>query len=286
VEAGYLYIAQPPLFKAKRGKTGRYLKDEPALEEYLLDLALRHSNVRAGGSPTPVEEATLREMFRKASTYQRVLDRMRLRLFDDRLLDAAVHARVDWEAQLADSEALLSELAPRLAAEFERRVEVDRDLAWSLEDGGPDGTARLVARTRRNGGALETSFDLGLVRSSDFQRMLRLYEESHQLAAEPYELTVDSGDPESFPGATGLLARILEVGRKGISIQRYKGLGEMNPDQLAETTMQSENRSLLQVRVDDAVEADEVFTTLMGDVVEPRRQFIEDNALNVENLDI
>jgi DNA gyrase subunit B len=225
-------------------------------------------------------------MFRKASTYQRVLDRMRLRLFDDRLLDAAVHARVDWEAQLADSEALLSELAPRLAAEFERRVEVDRDIAWSLEDGGPDGTARLVARTRRNGGALETSFDLGLVRSSDFQRMLRLYEESHQLAAEPYELTVDSGDPESFPGATGLLARILEVGRKGISIQRYKGLGEMNPDQLAETTMQSENRSLLQVRVDDAVEADEVFTTLMGDVVEPRRQFIEDNALNVENLDI
>jgi len=286
VEAGYLYIAQPPLFKAKRGKSGRYLKDEPALEEYLLDLALQHTSVHAGGRPVPVEESMLREIFRKASPYQRVLDRMRLRLFDERLLDAAVHARVTWEEQFADRDSLLSELAPRIVEEFERRVEVDRDVAWSVEEDASNDAARLVARSRRNGAALQTSIDLDLVRGSDFQRMLRLYEEIHQLAPEPYELRVDSQDPESFPSAAGLLARILEVGRKGISIQRYKGLGEMNPDQLAETTMQTENRSLLQVRVDDAVEADEVFTTLMGDVVEPRRQFIEDNALNVENLDI
>jgi DNA gyrase subunit B len=234
----------------------------------------------------PVEETTLREMFRKASAYQRVLDRMKLRLFDERLLDAAVHARVAWEEQLADRESLLSELAPRIKEEFERRVAEDRDIAWSVEEDAANSAARLVARTRRNGAALQTSIDLDLIGGSDFQRMLRLYEEIHQLAPESYELQVDAGEPESFPSAAGLLARILEVGRKGISIQRYKGLGEMNPDQLAETTMQTENRSLLQVRVDDAVEADEVFTTLMGDVVEPRRQFIEDNALNVENLDI
>jgi len=196
-----------------------------------------------------------------------------------------VHAEIDWELQLADRESLLAEVAPRIREEFERRVEEDNVIAWSVDE-GPDGATRLVAGTRRNGAALKTAIDLELVRGSDFQRMLRLHDEIGQLAPRPYELQVDSDDPERFAGAAGLLLRILEVGRKGISIQRYKGLGEMNPDQLAETTMQVENRSLLQVRVDDAVEADEVFTTLMGDVVEPRRQFIEENALNVENLDI
>jgi DNA gyrase subunit B len=96
----------------------------------------------------------------------------------------------------------------------------------------------------------------------------------------------EAGEEEEFTGSVDLLNRVLEFGQKGISIQRYKGLGEMNPDQLAETTMNEANRVLCQVRVDDAVEADEVFTTLMGDVVEPRRKFIEDNALSVKNLDV
>ena len=106
------------------------------------------------------------------------------------------------------------------------------------------------------------------------------------MSVAPYRLELEGDESQEFEGADELLEVVLDIGRKGLSIQRYKGLGEMNPDQLAETTMNAENRALCQVRVDDAVEADEVFTTLMGDVVEPRRKFIEDNALNVENLDV
>ena len=106
------------------------------------------------------------------------------------------------------------------------------------------------------------------------------------VGAAPYVLSSGDSDPETIPTATQLLDRVLELGSKGISIQRYKGLGEMNPDQLEETTMNPAKRTLLQIRVEDAVEADDVFVTLMGDEVEPRRRFIEENALNVENLDV
>jgi DNA gyrase subunit B len=143
-----------------------------------------------------------------------------------------------------------------------------------------------VGKLRRGGQELRTAIDLGLLRSADYQRMLRCQAQRMEFAAPPYTLTTSDGAPEVFVDDTSLLAWVLARGSKGMSIQRYKGLGEMNPDQLADTTMNVENRVLLQVRVEDLVEADDVFTTLMGEVVEPRRRFIEDNALNVENLDI
>jgi DNA gyrase subunit B len=150
------------------------------------------------------------------------------------------------------------------------------------------GHHRLVALTRRSGAALRSVFDAAFLRSTDYQKMQRLEREIEEIAPAPYSLETGSGNggAEEFVSAPSLRTRILAIGSKGVSIQRYKGLGEMNPDQLADTTMNPETRTLLQVRVEDAVEADEVFTTLMGDVVEPRRQFIEENALNVENLDV
>ena len=125
-----------------------------------------------------------------------------------------------------------------------------------------------------------------MIESGDFQKMIRLAAELMEIGPAPYSLRHGDREPQSFTLITALLGRILEIANKGLSIQRYKGLGEMNPDQLAETTMNSENRNLVQIRVEDGVEADDVFTTLMGDIVEPRRRFIEDNALSVANLDV
>ena len=138
---------------------------------------------------------------------------------------------------------------------------------------------------RRAGAEHRLTINSAFIETSDVQRLCRLHQAIGEIAAPPYNLQLDD-DLRVFNGADELLAVVLEIGEKGVSIQRYKGLGEMNPDQPADTTMNPANRTLLQVRIEDAVEAEEIFTVLMGDQVEPRRAFIESNALNVTNLDI
>ena len=285
-EAGYLYIAQPPLFKAKRGRSERYIKDEPALEDYLLTLALTNASVTAGDAAAPLGEHQLRQLLHAASAYKKVLDRLALRMIDDRVVDAAIHAGLPVESDLADGERLLGPVVQAIQSEFSLlEPQADR-IEWSLEPHSAGGH-RLVARTRRAGSSLSEVFDPEFLRGNDYQRLLRLHEEFVALGAGPYRLAAGDGtEAQEFRTAPRLLAFLLARGSKGVSIQRYKGLGEMNPDQLAETTMNPDSRTLLQVQVEDAVEADEVFTMLMGDVVEPRRNFIEENALNVQNLDV
>ena len=284
IEAGYLYIAQPPLFKAKRGKASRYLKDEQALQEYLLDLGLADAEITADG--TPLNEDQVRPFLENASTRQRMLDRFRVRLFDERLVDASVTLGLPAEDDLADETRLLEDIAPKIQAQFQR-VEGEEvgQVAWAVERDRDNETNRLVGKLRRGGQELRTVFDLGCLRNPDYVRMLRCQASLTEIG-EPNYVLHSGGETEAFANDTLLLARALARGGKGVSTQRYKGLGEMNPEQLEETTMKPENRVLLQVRVDDLVEADDVFTTLMGEVVEPRRRFIEDNALNVENLDV
>ena len=144
-----------------------------------------------------------------------------------------------------------------------------------------------MAVTRRAGAVTRTGFDAEFCRSVDYQRLRSIAGRIISAGEPPYRLVPADGEPgEELPSATQLLSEIVALGKKGLSIQRYKGLGEMNPEQLAETTMNPDSRTLLQVKVEDAVEADLVFTSLMGDDVEPRREFIEKNALNVQNLDI
>jgi DNA gyrase subunit B len=158
---------------------------------------------------------------------------------------------------------------------------------WTVDADSEHGGYRLMAVTRRAGAATRTTFDAEFCRSVDYQRLIALAARVSATGEAPYLLVSGDGEPgEELPSATQLREEILALGKKGLSIQRYKGLGEMNPDQLAETTMNPDSRTLLQVKVEDAVEADLVFATLMGDDVEPRREFIEQNALNVQNLDI
>jgi len=286
IESGYLYIAQPPLYKVKRGRSERYIKDEAALETYLLDHALRNVRVIPSGTDIPLEEAPLRELLTRASGARKLLDLMQLRKIDERVVRAALVSGVPVEEDLAEAERLSGPVAHALQDEFSR-IDPDSDpIQWRTEADSEHGAHRLVALTRRAGVAQRTVFDTAFVRSPEFQRLRRLQREIREIAVPPYTLTAGEGEPEEIRGSVLLLDRILEVGRKGLSIQRYKGLGEMNPDQLADTTMNPEHRTLLQVRIEDAVAADEVFITLMGDEVEPRRAFIEENALNVENLDV
>ncbi len=285
-EAGYVYIAQPPLYKAKRGRSERYLKDEPALEEYLLGLALSNASVTAEGASVPLEEHDLKQLLHAASGYQKVLDRLALRMVDERVADAAVRAGVPQAEDFEDGDRLTGPVAEAIQAEFARMEPEADPIEFSLEPHSQGGH-RLVARTRRAGQALSVVFDREFLNGNDHQRMARLQEEMESLGASPYRLAVgDGAESESFATGARLLATLLKRGSKGVAISRYKGLGEMNPDQLEETTMNVDTRTLLQVQVEDAVEADEVFTMLMGDVVEPRRNFIEENALNVRNLDV
>jgi DNA gyrase subunit B len=143
-----------------------------------------------------------------------------------------------------------------------------------------------VAETRRSGVVFRTPLDTEFIRSPDFQRLTELAAAMRRVGSAPFQVRRDDGAPDEIESPVALLEHLLALGGKGLSIQRYKGLGEMNPDQLAETTMEPESRTLFQVLALDDVEADEAFTTLMGDEVEPRRQFIERNALDVQNLDI
>jgi DNA gyrase subunit B len=219
------------------------------------------------------------------------LDHFNIRLFDERVVDAAAHIGRPTQEELRDETVLLNEVVPAIEAVIERAHpaegnDVVGELSWSTEAELDGSGFKLVAKTRRAGQTLRSALDATVVGSGDFQKMIRLATELAEAGPAPYSLRHGDRDPEDFTLITSLLGRILEIANKGLSIQRYKGLGEMNPDQLAETTMSSENRNLVQIRVEDGVEADDVFTTLMGDIVEPRRRFIEDNALSVANLDV
>ena len=287
IERGYIYIAQPPLFKVKKGRAERYVKDESELENFLLDLALSNARVLSGGAQVPLSSEAARTLLDSAGEYGRLVDHLGRRRLDERLVDAAVQAGGPSEEDLADEVGLRERIAPAIEARLGVIHPEALPVLWNVAADSEHGGYRLMAVTRRAGAVTRTTFDAEFCRSVDYQRLSSLAARISATGDAPYRLVSGEGEPgEELASATQLLEEILALGKKGLSIQRYKGLGEMNPDQLAETTMEPDSRTLLQVKIEDAVEADLVFTTLMGDDVEPRREFIEQNALNVQNLDI
>ena len=286
IKAGYLYIAQPPLFKVKKGRSERYIKDERALEAYLLDLALQNVEVTPAGA-SALEADALRGLLAAASATRKLLDRLELRRVDSRVVYAAVQSGALHEADLADQAGLRDRVAPAVEGRFRARHGDEEGVAWSTAADPEHGGYRLLAETRRAGVMFHTSLDSEFLRSPEWMRLVEFAGEMATVGDPPFALRRgEEGEARELPGPVVLLEHLLALGEKGLAIQRYKGLGEMNADQLAETTMESGSRTLLQVRVEDAVEADLAFTTLMGDDVEPRREFIERNALDVQNLDI
>ena len=275
IEGGYLYIAQPPLYKVMRGKSEVYLKDQAAMEEYLIQQGTDGAQLLQGNGETILGQDLVR-VVEEARQLKRVLDAFpthypRHILEQSAIAGAFVPGAVD-----ANLQAVADKVAARLdliALEYERgwqgRITQDRGFRLARILRGVEEVRTLDGPMLRSGEARKTG--------SFTESLQAVYDKPAQL--------VRKDRKQWIHGPLDLLNAILEEGEKGLTLQRYKGLGEMNPDQLWETTLDPDARTLLQVKVDDMTEADDLFTKLMGDVVEPRREFIQQNALSVENLD-
>ncbi len=265
IERGHLYIAQPPLYRAKRGNEERYLKDDEAMEAYLFERALNEAHI--DGIELAAELPFLREAARRIADLSRDMPVAYLE-------QAAI------VGLLGADPASLAERAPALAARLDA-ISAPNERGWVV---AVDASGIIIGRTVR-GVAERCSLDLAMLRSSEArwltERQPRL---SAMFATAPSLRQGEALRP--VQGPCSLVEALFAIGRKGLAIQRFKGLGEMNPDQLWNTTLDPEVRRLLQVRIGDAEESDQIFSTLMGDVVEPRRDFIVSNALKVANLDV
>jgi DNA gyrase subunit B len=281
VERGYLYIAQPPLYKVQKGKNERYLKDNDALERYLIDESIRMATVRAGGQVVSAE--VLRASCLAFYAYDRLLERLRRRI-DIRALDAIVRGAKVGHADLVQP--AKDVLEARIRAHLQQHAPETLPVTVEVgDDPSRQSISTLLVRTFHNGAPVETRVTHGLVDGPEYAELARLSARMEMIGEAPF--VIEKGQ-STIECATidDLVKKLDDEARKGHTIQRYKGLGEMNPEQLWETTMNPQNRTLLQVKIEDAVEADQVFTDLMGDEVEPRKEFIEKAALDVVNLDI
>ncbi len=285
IERGYLHIAQPPLYKVKKGKSERYLKDEPALADHLLTLGSRGWSLSVEGGEALGEEAikSLAQQVERIEVRSARLARRR----DRQVLDALFEATTLSSADLHDP-AVIQAAIKNIEAWFEQHHPEVLPLSYDLTRDEEHQTNRLSIQTFVAGAPRETLIDEALLTSPEYTDLRTLCDRLNDVATAPYKVgKVSSEDePVTLSRPIDLLNHVKKEGSRGLGIQRYKGLGEMNPDQLWETTMDPTKRTLLQVRVDDMIAADEMFSVLMGDDVEPRRAFIQDNALNVSNLDI
>jgi DNA gyrase subunit B len=280
IDKGFLFIAQPPLYRLQRGNARAvYLKDDPALEAYCVDAALRdsvfsqHDGVERAGND-------LRDLLGQARVHRRWLQPLSGKVGNLEVVEQAAIAGA-LAARLLETPDAALEAARRLAERL-NLLAPEHERLWQGEVIAGEGL--VLSRTRQGVGE-RYLIDAALLRSSEARRLdadrdkLReIYERRGSLAARDrtYPIT----------GPVSLVEAVMELGRRGIEVQRYKGLGEMNPEQLWETTLDPEARTLLQVKISHADLAEETFSTLMGDLVEPRRDFIQANALNVANLDV
>ncbi|HEX5935217.1 MAG TPA: DNA topoisomerase (ATP-hydrolyzing) subunit B [Pseudorhizobium sp.] len=278
IERGHVYIAQPPLYKVTRGKSVQYLKDQKAFEEYLITSGLEETSLTLGSGEVRTSE-DLREVIHDAMRLRNLLDGLHSRYNRSVVEQAAIAGAL--HPDLTDN----PERAQQTADEVARRLDViaeETERGWSghVTDEGGLRFERMVR------GVKEVAvLDVALIGSADARHIDQMTPRLHEIYATPPILRRKEEEQE-ISGALALLDAIFATGRKGISMQRYKGLGEMNAEQLWETTLDPNVRSLLQVKVNDATDADGLFSRLMGDEVEPRREFIQDNALSVANLDI
>ncbi|MDT4966630.1 MAG: gyrase subunit [Acidobacteriota bacterium] len=284
VESGHIFIAQPPLFKVKRGKREEYIKDERSMVRYMMRQATSDLKVTPANTNKVMEGADLASTLEQLVEFKRLCEKASRRLGNDlRLLDLLLEA-------FGGRKGVLRQKGATLRGVFQDGDQVAKiegvlakkgyktDLSTDEEHGLWE-----IQTTSESG--IGVCIDWNMASFVEFQKAVELYEGLEDVLPAPF-VVGENGSSETVDTREELLERVLSAAKKDLTIQRYKGLGEMNPEQLWETTMNPEKRTLLQVGVDDAVETDQIFTVLMGEAVEPRRRFIEDNALDVKNLDI
>ena len=282
LENGFVYIAQPPLYKVKRGKKEEYIKDEKAMFRYLMRMAT--SDVQITSDARSIEGAKLSKALEQTTELKNYSERLARRVFNDaRLVQLLLDAFAGKDGILAKNtvrlrkifgeQDMMAEIEGRLAdAGYNTELTSDDEHGlWEIDIAYPNGQKLKI--------------DWNLASYVEFQKAVEL---RHGLETDfPAPFVVgENGKSDTLDSREELLEKVMTMAKKDLTIQRYKGLGEMNPEQLWETTMDPEKRTMLQVRIEDAIETDNIFTVLMGDQVEPRRKFIEDNALDVKNLDV
>ncbi len=278
IEGGYLYIAQPPLYKVKRGNSEQYLKDQTAFENYLIDSGLDETSLHLANGEVRTSQ-DLRQVVYNAKEFEATLK--------------GLHSR--YTRSVVEQAAICGALNPELLNTPEKALDVTKQIAERLNaisdetERGWEGKVREdkgLSFSRRLRGVKEVHvLDEALINSADARKLNNITKSLDDVFNGMAKL-VRREEAQEINGPVALLDAIYEIGRKGLTMQRYKGLGEMNADQLWDTTLDSSVRTLLQVKIGELDEADDIFSKLMGDVVEPRREFIQDNALSVDNLDV
>jgi len=279
VEKGYIYIAQPPLYKVKKGKQERYVKDDAELSNYLLQIAIENAELHVDNDAPAISGLALQEIARQYQLVKATIQRISRR-YHPLLLEGMVDmASLSSDSFANDAEAWFKTLIKQ------NRMVMAGELELHVERSESGKTTAIIITELLHGRETRTLFNEIFFSSGEYAEISKLSDQLHGLIGKG--ATIKRGDKqqpvENFDDVMGWL---MKEAKRGQHIQRYKGLGEMNPDQLWETTMDPDSRRMLQVQIEDAIAADEIFTTLMGDQVEPRREFIESNALFVSNLDV
>jgi DNA gyrase subunit B len=282
IERGYIYIAQPPLFKVKKGKSEKYLKDEKALNEYLSDLAVEDAEVAIEGQGF-VGGRRLLPVLKKMIQFEELLARSGRKQYEPGILRVVVD-EPGLDRELLKNKAALTKAVGNIKKGLTLAYP-KATIALDIADDEEHHSNKISCTVQASGLTREQDITHDVVASADFRELQKLAPSSIGLGHPPYKLKAKGAETQ-YDGTGDLVKAILDIGKQGLNIQRYKGLGEMNPTQLWETTMDPEKRSLLQVKLEDMTGVDEVFSVLMGDEVEPRREFIQKHALEVRNLDV
>ncbi len=282
VERGHIYIAQPPLYKVKKGKQERYVKDDKELNAYLLQLAIEGAQLHLADDLPALSDLALENMAQKYITVLAIFERLQKTIMPEVLMELVDLPALD-ESSLLDEKSM-KDWAELLATGLNEKSESSVFYAIGVIGDEDSNQFGLSINKRLHGIVSSNELKAEFFNGADYHAIGQFAEQAGDMFTD--ESLVSRGErKQTVSKFSEVYDWLMREARKGLNIQRYKGLGEMNPDQLWETTMDPENRRLLKVRIEDAIAADEVFTTLMGDQVEPRRDFIETNALNVSNLD-